>query len=273
MMLLGSEIGAALTALEPLGIDMIGLNCATGPWEMSEHLRYLAAHSTISLSCEPNAGLPELTKDGARYPLTPDGLADAHDRFTREFGLSLVGGCCGTTPEQGGAGGPGSRRPVARRKPRPEPGWRRCTRTSRSARTPRSCRSASGPTPPGPRRSATPCWRAGTRTALRSPGRRPGCAHLLDVNVDYVGRDGAADMPPRRGPVRPPPAVCGIARFTPRPPRPAPRPPWRRLPEMRLIRRISGPCRSAKAASGTGLALGCGAYTTTDRTPLPWRRS
>lgn len=70
-MLLGSEIGAALTALEPLGIDMVGLNCATGPAEMSEHLRYLARHSRIQLSCMPNAGLPELTKDGARYPLSP----------------------------------------------------------------------------------------------------------------------------------------------------------------------------------------------------------
>ena len=70
-MLLGSEIGAALTALEPLGIDVIGLNCATGPAEMSEHLRYLARHSRIPLSCMPNAGLPELTTDGAHYPLTP----------------------------------------------------------------------------------------------------------------------------------------------------------------------------------------------------------
>src|SRR5208282_745195 len=80
-MLLGSEIAAALTALEPLGIDMIGLNCATGPGEMSEHLRYLAGHSRIPISCEPNAGLPMLTPDGARYPLTPAQLADAHDRF------------------------------------------------------------------------------------------------------------------------------------------------------------------------------------------------
>src|SRR6266436_930205 len=70
-MLLGSEIGAALTALEPLGITLIGLNCATGPGEMSEHLRYLAGHSRIPLSCMPNAGLPVLTSDGAHYPLTP----------------------------------------------------------------------------------------------------------------------------------------------------------------------------------------------------------
>src|SRR5258706_9313487 len=98
-MLLGSEIGAALTALEPLGIDVIGLNCATGPAEMSEHLRYLAAHSRVPISCMPNAGLPELTANGAYYPVTPDELANAHETFVGEFGLSLVGGCCGTTPD------------------------------------------------------------------------------------------------------------------------------------------------------------------------------
>ncbi|MDH2412497.1 homocysteine S-methyltransferase family protein, partial [Streptomyces chitinivorans] len=72
-MLLGSEIGAALCALEPLGIDMIGLNCSTGPAEMSEHLRYLARHSRIPLLCMPNAGLPILTQDGAHFPLGPEG--------------------------------------------------------------------------------------------------------------------------------------------------------------------------------------------------------
>ncbi|WP_448324159.1 homocysteine S-methyltransferase family protein, partial [Streptomyces sp. DSM 41493] len=98
-MLLGSEIGAALTALEPLGIDMIGLNCATGPAEMSEHLRHLARHSRVPISCMPNAGLPVLGKDGAHYPLTAGELADAQEGFVRDYGLSLVGGCCGTTPE------------------------------------------------------------------------------------------------------------------------------------------------------------------------------
>ncbi|MFJ1840109.1 homocysteine S-methyltransferase family protein, partial [Streptomyces sp. NPDC088175] len=98
-MLLGSEIGAALTVLEPLGIDMIGLNCSTGPAEMTEHLRYLTRHSRIPLLCMPNAGLPILTRDGAHFPLGPEGLADAQETFVREYGLSLVGGCCGTTPE------------------------------------------------------------------------------------------------------------------------------------------------------------------------------
>jgi 5-methyltetrahydrofolate--homocysteine methyltransferase len=98
-MLLGSEIGAALTAIEPLGVDMIGLNCATGPAEMSEHLRYLSRHARIPVSVMPNAGLPVLGAKGAEYPLQPDELAQAMDSFIAEFGLSLVGGCCGTTPE------------------------------------------------------------------------------------------------------------------------------------------------------------------------------
>ncbi|MCX3059482.1 homocysteine S-methyltransferase family protein, partial [Streptomyces beihaiensis] len=99
VMLLGSEIGAALTSLEPLGIDLIGLNCSTGPAEMSEHLRYLAQHSRTPLMCMPNAGLPILTKDGAHFPLTPPEMADAQENFINNYGLSLVGGCCGSTPE------------------------------------------------------------------------------------------------------------------------------------------------------------------------------
>ena len=98
-MLLGSEIGAALTAVEPLGIDMIGLNCATGPAEMSEHLRYLSQHARTPVSVMPNAGLPVLGANGAEYPLQPDELAEALSGFVTEYGLSLVGGCCGTTPE------------------------------------------------------------------------------------------------------------------------------------------------------------------------------
>jgi len=196
VMLLGSEIGAALTALEPLGVDMIGLNCATGPGEMSEHLRYLAAHSTVPISCEPNAGLPVLTSDGARYPLTPEQLADAHDRFTREFGLSLVGGCCGTTPEHNAVlAARIADRPAARRKPRPEPGVASLYQHV-------------------PFRQDTAFLSIGERTnangskAFREAmleGRYEDCveiaraqtrdgAHLLDVCVDYVGRDGAADM-------------------------------------------------------------------------------
>ncbi|MFF4819591.1 methionine synthase [Kitasatospora sp. NPDC001309] len=195
-MLLGSEIGAALTALEPLGVDYIGLNCATGPAEMSEHLRYLAKNATIGLSCMPNAGLPVLGKDGAHYPLSPAELADAHDVFTREYGLSLVGGCCGTTPEhlrqvvekvQG--------RPVVRREPQPEP-------------------SASSLYQAVPFRQDTSYLAIGERTNANGSkkfresmlaGDWQACveiardqirdgSHLLDLCVDYVGRDGVADM-------------------------------------------------------------------------------
>ncbi|MCS0636121.1 methionine synthase [Streptomyces sp. LP05-1] len=195
-MLLGSEIGAALTALEPLGIDMIGLNCATGPAEMSEHLRYLARHSRIPLSCMPNAGLPVLGKDGAHYPLTAPELADAQEGFVREYGLSLVGGCCGTTPEH-------LRQVVERvrdltpaeRRPRPEPGAASLYQTV-------------------PFRQDTSYLAIGERTNANGSkkfreamleARWDDCvemardqiregAHLLDLCVDYVGRDGVADM-------------------------------------------------------------------------------
>ncbi|MEU4095244.1 methionine synthase [Streptomyces sp. NPDC026673] len=195
-MLLGSEIGAALTALEPLGIDTIGLNCSTGPAEMSEHLRYLARHARVGLSCMPNAGLPILGKDGAHFPLDPEGLADAQEAFVREYGLSLVGGCCGTTPEH-------LRQVVERvrghevtaRTPRPEPGASSLYQTV-------------------PFRQDTSYLAIGERTNANGSkkfreamldGRWDDCvemareqiregAHLLDLCVDYVGRDGVADM-------------------------------------------------------------------------------
>ncbi|MBD0737563.1 methionine synthase [Streptomyces sp. CBMA29] len=195
-MLLGSEIGAALTALEPLGIDMIGLNCATGPAEMSEHLRYLARHSRIPLSAMPNAGLPVLTKDGAHYPLTASELADAHETFAREYGLSLVGGCCGTTPEH-------LRQLVERvggqdlhpRRPRPEAGAASLYQTV-------PFRQDSSYLAIGERTNANGSRKF--RDAMLE-GRWEDCvemardqiregAHLLDLCVDYVGRDGVADM-------------------------------------------------------------------------------
>ncbi len=202
-MLLGTEIGAALTALAPLGIDVIGLNCATGPDLMSEHLRYLSANSPIPISCEPNAGLPQLTADGAYYPLTPAELADAHERFATEFGLSLVGGCCGTTPEHVALLverlGVTSERPhglaPAARSPRPEPGV-----ASLYSHVP--FRQDTAFLAIGERTNAN--GSKAFREALLA-GDWSGCvdiarsqtrdgAHLLDVCIDYVGRDGVADM-------------------------------------------------------------------------------
>ncbi len=98
-MLLGSEIGAALNALEPLGIDVIGLNCATGPAEMSEHLRALSKTSSVAISVMPNAGLPILGAEGAIYPLSPTELTEYLKDFIQNYGITLIGGCCGTTPE------------------------------------------------------------------------------------------------------------------------------------------------------------------------------
>ncbi|MFD9045475.1 methionine synthase [Streptomyces zaomyceticus] len=195
-MLLGSEIGAALTALEPLGIDMIGLNCATGPAEMTEHLRHLSRHARIPISVMPNAGLPVLTSDGAHYPLSPAELADAQEVFVREYGPALVGGCCGTTPEhlreivdrvRGAA--------VPDRRPEPEAG-------------------ASSLYSHVPFRQDTAYLAIGERTNANGSrkfreamldGRWDDCveiardqiregAHMLDLCVDYVGRDGTADM-------------------------------------------------------------------------------
>ncbi|MFC6886994.1 methionine synthase [Actinomadura yumaensis] len=195
-MLMGSEIGAALTALEPLGIDLIGLNCATGPAEMSEHLRYLARHSRIPLSCMPNAGLPELTADGARYPLTPSELADAHDTFTRDFGLSLVGGCCGTTPEHLRQVVERVRgREVAERRPRPEAGAASLYQhvpfrqdTSYLAIGERTNANGSKAF-----REAMLERRWDDCVKIARDQARDG-AHMLDLCVDYVGRDGVADM-------------------------------------------------------------------------------
>ena len=97
-MLLGSEIGAALSSLSALGVDLIGMNCATGPAEMSEHLRTLSNSSNIGISVMPNAGLPILKDGGAFYPLGPIDLARALKDFVTTYGVSLIGGCCGTTP-------------------------------------------------------------------------------------------------------------------------------------------------------------------------------
>ena len=98
IVLVGSEIGAALTALAPLGVAAFGINCATGPELMHEHLRYLSAHSPLPIFCQPNAGLPHVENDRAVYDLDPQGLRDALGVFVGEYGVSLIGGCCGTTP-------------------------------------------------------------------------------------------------------------------------------------------------------------------------------
>ncbi|MEO6881394.1 MAG: methionine synthase [Mycobacteriaceae bacterium] len=195
-MLLGSEIGAAMTALEPLGIDVIGLNCATGPAEMSEHLRHLSKHSRLPVSVMPNAGLPTLGKHGAEYPLTPEELASALSGFVVEYGVGLVGGCCGTTPEH-------LRQVVAA-----------IAKVQRGARKVREEPGVSSLYAAVPFQQDTSIMMIGERTnangskAFRDAmlaGDTQACleiakdqtrdgAHMLDLCIDYVGRDGTADM-------------------------------------------------------------------------------
>src|SRR5690242_14615830 len=99
-MLLGTDIASAMTTLEALGVDVIGLNCSTGPEHMREPIRYLTEHASRPVSCIPNAGLPLNTGTGdAVYPLEPQPMANALSEFVRDFGVRIVGGCCGTTPE------------------------------------------------------------------------------------------------------------------------------------------------------------------------------
>ncbi|WP_406075919.1 methionine synthase [Micromonospora sp. NBC_01638] len=195
-MLVGSEIGAALAAIEPLGVDLIGLNCSTGPAEMSEHLRYLSQHSRIGLSVMPNAGLPVLTADGAYFPLSPAELAEALERFITEYGVGLIGGCCGTTPEH--------IRVLSER-------LHGVTAPAREPRHEAGVSSVYHPVPfaqdasvlmVGERTNANGSkafrdamlagdWRACVEIA-RSQARDG--SHLLDLCVDYVGRDGTQDM-------------------------------------------------------------------------------
>jgi len=98
-MLIGTEIGAALTALTPYGIDLIGMNCATGPKEMEDNVRYLSQHATMPMLIMPNAGLPENVGGRAHYNLTPEEFVKWQTYFVEHYGAALVGGCCGTTPE------------------------------------------------------------------------------------------------------------------------------------------------------------------------------
>jgi len=195
-MLVGTEIGAALTTLEALRPDVIGLNCATGPGEMTEHLRHLSQHSRTFLSALPNAGLPSVVEGKTHYDLTADELAEAHDRFTSELGVNIVGGCCGTTPEhlRRVVETIGTRAPMERH-PVHEPGCASIyshvpfhqetsflvvgerTNTNGSKRFRESMLDQD--------------WE--TCVQLAREQVREG-SHVLDLCVDYVGRNGTADM-------------------------------------------------------------------------------
>jgi 5-methyltetrahydrofolate--homocysteine methyltransferase len=195
-MLLGSEIGAALNTLEPMGIDLIGLNCATGPTEMSEHLRYLSKNAKVAISVMPNAGLPVLGANGASYPLGPGELAVALEGFVDDYGISLVGGCCGTTPAHLAAVVEKvSGKAIATRTPELDPGASSLYQyvPFRQDKTYLAIGEKTNANGSRAFRDALLAEDWEKCVEIARDQIRDG-AHMLDLSVDYVGRDGAADM-------------------------------------------------------------------------------
>jgi 5-methyltetrahydrofolate--homocysteine methyltransferase len=225
-MLLGTEPLAAIGALDPLPIDVLGMNCATGPEDMREHVRTLSRHSRLPISVIPNAGIPSLVDGATCYPLEPAGLAAAQREFVEEFGVAIVGGCCGTTPAHltevveavsglaprpravdrlesvraGTAGRLSDPREIAPDEPREviKVEWRPSLASLYSAVT---FEQENAFLAIGERANANGSkafrdlllaadWEAAVQLA-RSQTREG--AHVLDVCVDYVGRDGVPD--------------------------------------------------------------------------------
>jgi 5-methyltetrahydrofolate--homocysteine methyltransferase len=207
-MLVGSDIAAVVAILEPFPIDVLGLNCATGPEQMKEHIRYLSEHSPFVVSCIPNAGLPENIGGVAHYRLTPVEMKMQLLHFVEDLGVQVIGGCCGTTPAHIGAlvelGGEMKAAPRTVRTPQ--------SRHERPLlQVEPSAASIYGTTPYlqdnsfliiGERLNASGSKKVrellaeedwdGLVAVARSQVKEN--AHVLDVNVDYVGRDGERDM-------------------------------------------------------------------------------
>ncbi|WP_396122521.1 methionine synthase [Cyanobium sp. CH-040] len=217
-MLVGSDIAAALAILEPFPIDVLGLNCATGPEQMKEHIRYLSEHSPFVVSCIPNAGLPENIGGVAHYRLTPLEMKMQLLHFVEDLGVQVIGGCCGTTPAHIGA----LAELAAEMKPAARP-----VRGAAAQAEPPSADALADPRPSlnmepaaasiyattpyhqdnsfliiGERLNASGSRKVRELLAEEdwdglvavARGQVKENAHVLDVNVDYVGRDGERDM-------------------------------------------------------------------------------
>ncbi|MFL0768672.1 MAG: methionine synthase [Prochlorococcus sp.] len=205
-MLVGSDIAAVVAILEPFPIDILGLNCATGPEQMKEHIRYLSEHSPFTVSCIPNAGLPENVGGVAHYRLQPIELKMQLMHFVEDLGVQVIGGCCGTSPDHIAA--------LAELSSELKPAERQIRRTlnnrDRLGYEPAAA-SIYGTTPYyqensfliiGERLNASGSRKVrellneedwdGLVSVAR--GQVKENAHILDVNVDYVGRDGERDM-------------------------------------------------------------------------------
>ncbi len=195
-MLPGTEIGAALAAIEPLRVDVIGLNCATGPEEMSEHLRYLARHSRVPIAAIPNAGLPEVVDGDMHYGLSPESLADQHARFITELGVSVVGGCCGTTADHLKAVVDRCKDLTpAPRNPEPQAGAASTYSFVPFAQDTSFLIIGERTNANGSKKFRDAMLAEDWDTCLEvARGQVAESAHLIDVCIDYVGRDGVVDM-------------------------------------------------------------------------------
>ena len=207
-MLVGSDIAAVVAILEPFPIDVLGLNCATGPEQMKEHVRYLSEHCPFVISCIPNAGLPENIGGVAHYRLTPIAMKMQLMHFVEDLGVQVIGGCCGTTPAHIGALAELAKelKPAARQVRRPELQRQRPALSYEPALA-----SIYGVTPYhqdqsfliiGERLNASGSKKVRDLLSAEdwdglvavARGQVKENAHVLDVNVDYVGRDGEKDM-------------------------------------------------------------------------------
>ncbi|MBD2423161.1 methionine synthase [Cyanobium sp. FACHB-13342] len=207
-MLVGSDIAAVVAILEPFPIDVLGLNCATGPEQMKEHIRYLSEHSPFVVSCIPNAGLPENIGGVAHYRLTPVEMKMQLLHFVEDLGVQVIGGCCGTTPAHIGA----LAELAAELHAAPRPVRTPQTQHERPLlQVEPSAASIYGTTPYhqdnsfliiGERLNASGSKKVRELLAEEdwdglvavARGQVKENAHVLDVNVDYVGRDGERDM-------------------------------------------------------------------------------
>jgi 5-methyltetrahydrofolate--homocysteine methyltransferase len=227
-MLVGSDIAAVVAILEPFRIDVLGLNCATGPEQMKEHIRYLSEHSPFVVSCIPNAGLPENVGGVAHYRLTPLEMKMQLLHFVEDLGVQVIGGCCGTTPAHIASlvELAAELRPAARAVRALEPGGSATNGSATNEASPQEAAAAEvrpslgyepsaasiyGVTPYhqdnsfliiGERLNASGSKKVrdllnvedwdGLVAVARDQVKEN--AHILDVNVDYVGRDGERDM-------------------------------------------------------------------------------
>ena len=195
-MLVGTEIGAAYSALIAMKPDAIGINCATGPSEMQEHLRYLSEHSSIPIAVLPNAGLPSVVDGRTHYDLNPEQLAEFHRHHVADLGITILGGCCGTTPAHLKAVVDAVRGAVPKeRTPHDEP-------SVTSLYSPVTIEQENSFLIIGERTNAmgSKAFREAmlrqdwdTCVKMATEQIREG-SHVLDVCVDYVGRDGTEDM-------------------------------------------------------------------------------